>query len=206
MRKRNKAADYAWWLLNKESINTRRRAKYAECHESERIRKRLYYIKHTAKLLKRCRDYRFSNRQKRNAAMRLKIRTNVQFRLRMNIARRVLGALKRNSKLARTQQLVGCNFSFLRSWIQQKFKPGMAWNNYGEWHIDHIIPCAAFDLSRLEQQRQCFHYTNLQPLWAADNFEKGARFNHFPQATANSSESEQNEEETALDALANEAV
>jgi len=48
----------------------------------------------------------------------------------------------------------------------------MTRNNYGEWHIDHIIPCAAFNMSNEIDQRICFHYTNLQPLWAVDNIRK----------------------------------
>jgi len=53
----------------------------------------------------------------------------------------------------------------------------MTWSNYGKgWHIDHIKPCASFDLSNPEQQKICFHYTNLQPLWAIDNIKKGAKF------------------------------
>ena len=48
----------------------------------------------------------------------------------------------------------------------------MAWSNYGKWHIDHIEPCANFDLSIPEEQTACFHYTNLQPLWAEENLKK----------------------------------
>lgn len=48
----------------------------------------------------------------------------------------------------------------------------MIWENYGEWHIDHIIPCSAFNLEDREQALRCFHYTNLQPLWAQDNLSK----------------------------------
>ena len=53
----------------------------------------------------------------------------------------------------------------------------MNWENYGVWHIDHIIPCARFDLSDPGQQKICFHYTNLQPMWGEDNLKKGARLN-----------------------------
>ena len=60
-------------------------------------------------------------------------------------------------------------------YLQGKFKEGMHWNNLGKWHIDHIRPCASFDLTDPEQQKQCFHYTNLQPLWAAENIRKGAK-------------------------------
>lgn len=51
----------------------------------------------------------------------------------------------------------------------------MGWDNYGEWHIDHIIPCSSFNLSILEDQKKCFHYTNTQPLWKIDNLRKGNR-------------------------------
>jgi hypothetical protein len=49
----------------------------------------------------------------------------------------------------------------------------MTRENHGIWHIDHITPCTAFDLTDPEQQKKCFHYTNLQPLWASDNIRKG---------------------------------
>ena len=48
----------------------------------------------------------------------------------------------------------------------------MSWDNHGKWHIDHIKPCINFDLSKSEEQKQSIHYTNMQPLWATDNFHK----------------------------------
>ena len=48
----------------------------------------------------------------------------------------------------------------------------MTWDNHGQWHIDHIKPCAKFDLTDKDQQKACFHYTNLQPLWKEDNLSK----------------------------------
>ena len=51
----------------------------------------------------------------------------------------------------------------------------MSWDNYGKWHIDHIIPCASFDLADETQQRLCFHFTNLQPLEASENMRKGCK-------------------------------
>jgi len=53
------------------------------------------------------------------------------------------------------------------------FKPGMTWENYGEWQVDHKIPCVNFDLAKESEQYRCFHYSNLQPLWAEDNLRKG---------------------------------
>jgi hypothetical protein len=49
----------------------------------------------------------------------------------------------------------------------------MTWQNYGSaWHIDHILPLSSYDLADPNQQREAFHYTNLQPLWAHDNMAK----------------------------------
>ena len=52
----------------------------------------------------------------------------------------------------------------------------MTWENYGEWHIDHRKPCASFDLTKEEEQKMCFHFTNLQPMWASMNISKGKAF------------------------------
>lgn len=48
----------------------------------------------------------------------------------------------------------------------------ISWENYGEWHIDHIRPCASFNLDLEEEKHKCFHYTNVQPLWGTDNMSK----------------------------------
>lgn len=76
------------------------------------------------------------------------------------------------SKSVKTEALLGCSIICARQHLEAQFLPGMSWDNHGEWHIDHIRPCASFDLTDLEQQKECFHYTNLQPLWAADNLRK----------------------------------
>ena len=104
--------------------------------------------------------------------------TDHDFRLRMNLRHRIWTALNGQNKPARTADLVGCTVEDLRQHLERQFLPGMSWDNYGRdgWHIDHIRPCASFDLSDPEQQRQCFHYSNLQPLWAAENIRKGARW------------------------------
>ena len=67
------------------------------------------------------------------------------------------------------------NIEYLWQHLIKQFQPGMTKENYGLWHVDHIIPCSSFDLSKLEEQRKCFHYTNLQPLWAVENIKKGAK-------------------------------
>jgi len=81
----------------------------------------------------------------------------------------------RAKKCNNTMRLTGCTTAQLCDHLQKQFTEGMSWDNYGQWHIDHIKPCAAFDLTDDTQQHACFHFTNLQPLWATDNLRKGAR-------------------------------
>jgi hypothetical protein len=90
---------------------------------------------------------------------------------------RVKGTLKRAIKQQKiiSLELVGCPTDVLIAHLESKFKPGMNWGNHGlkGWHIDHIKPVSSFDLTDMEQAKECFHYTNLQPLWATENLKKG---------------------------------
>lgn len=73
-------------------------------------------------------------------------------------------------------ELVGTSTAGLRAYIESLFVPGMSWDNRSKWHVDHIRPCCSFDLTDPIQRKQCFHYTNLQPLWAEDNRRKGGKY------------------------------
>jgi hypothetical protein len=83
-------------------------------------------------------------------------------------------AMDGRSKSKHTMELLGCSIEEFKIYLEKQFTKGMNWGNYGKkgWHIDHILPCASFDLTDPEQQKKCFHYTNLQPLWAEDNYKK----------------------------------
>ena len=70
---------------------------------------------------------------------------------------------------------LGCSIDFLKEYLKKQFKDGMSWENHGQWHIDHIKPLASFDLTDREQLIKACNYTNLQPLWAEDNFKKGSK-------------------------------
>ncbi|ONG56954.1 hypothetical protein BKE38_05005 [Pseudoroseomonas deserti] len=59
-----------------------------------------------------------------------------------------------------------------RSYIASLFQDGMSWENYGRWHLDHIRPLIAFDLTDPAQAKAACHYTNLRPLWALENQRK----------------------------------
>lgn len=74
-------------------------------------------------------------------------------------------------------KLIGCSIPYLLDYLECQFDDEMSWSNYGKWEIDHIKPCAKFDLTKEEKQIQCFNYSNLQPLWKMDNMMKGATFN-----------------------------
>jgi hypothetical protein len=71
---------------------------------------------------------------------------------------------------------LGCSPVELVYYIERQFTRGMHWSNYGQWHIDHIRPCASFNLLDPEQVKQCWHFSNLRPLWAEDNIEKSDRW------------------------------
>lgn len=108
--------------------------------------------------------------------------TNENFRLRCILRSRIRKVLKngRSIKAMPSLKLLGCSVDAFKHYLEQKFLSGMSWHNQGngvgKWQIDHIRPCASFDLCDPEQQKQCFHYTNLQPLWAKDNREKGSKW------------------------------
>lgn len=93
-----------------------------------------------------------------------------KLRTRFYSALKAQGTVKRESVV----KLTGCSIAELRNYIESQWLPGMNWDNHTKtgWHIDHIIPCCVFDLTNLEQQRKCFHYSNLRPLWAKDNLSR----------------------------------
>lgn len=75
---------------------------------------------------------------------------------------------------AATRKLLGCNYDFIREWLESQFTEEMCFENHGEvWHIDHVIPCAKFDMTDKDDQLKCFNWTNLQPMISVENLRKG---------------------------------
>ena len=103
-------------------------------------------------------------------------KTDINFRLAGNLRARLRKVITHGYKSAKTLELLGCTIYELKDHLEDKFTGDMSWENYGEWHIDHIKPCAKFDLTKEAEQRQCFRYSNLQPLWAYDNIVKSDNF------------------------------
>lgn len=165
--------------------------------ERTRARKRKWATANREKCLESHRRYNAENREKINAKNREFSRKNPdkrragakawlakpgdkqsQRRIVNCLRVRVRIALRGKCKSASTAELLGCQIHELKEHLEMQFKPGMTWGNYGlkGWHIDHKRPCASFDLTDPTQQRKCFHYTNLQPLWEVDNLKKSDNY------------------------------
>lgn len=110
-----------------------------------------------------------------NARKVQKRRSSPKKRLQMAVSAAVRAALKAGAKAGQaTFDLLGYSADDLRSHLEVRFLPGMTWENYGKWHVDHVIPLAAFNYERPEHLdfRRAWALSNLQPLWAADNIRK----------------------------------
>ena len=168
-----------------KQYNFKRKDKQKEYHKNnyinnkEEINKRNneYYLKNKEKIKKKHKKWRLNNKDKIRKQKKEKRKTNPTYRLINNLRRRTLFALEGKCKSANTKVLLGIpNIEFLWKHLESTFKKGMTKDNHGSiWQVDHKIPCAAFDLNDLNQQRQCFHYTNLQALFVHENLAKGSK-------------------------------
>ena len=154
-----RACNNIYYKANKE-VFTERNKRYRENNPEYREQ---YYNKNKKAL----NQYRNQYGKERRAV-------DPSFRMLQALRSRQRTALNEGIKAASTIDLSGCTAEYVRQHLENQFTEGMSWDNYGlhGWHIDHIIPCASFDLTDPEQQKECFHYTNLQPLWAEDNLKK----------------------------------
>jgi hypothetical protein len=154
---------------NKEKSIEKQREYATNNRQKMRQYYKTYYERHREKIIK---SKVISNNKRR----KIRKQTDPAYKIECNLRRRILLAVNGKKKMFSTFDLIGCTPDFLKRYLESKFLTDMSWDNYGYkgWHIDHILPCASFDLTDPEQQRKCFHYTNLQPLWAKDNMAKGA--------------------------------
>lgn len=113
---------------------------------------------------------------KRNYANN-KLKTDINFKLTYQLRDRLRKAIKSGQKSGSAVRDLGCTIPEFKLYLEAKFQLGMSWDNYGKfgWHIDHIIPLYSFNLSNREELLKAVHYTNLQPLWAEENWEKQRR-------------------------------
>ena len=145
------------------------RRSWEKHRESHRSKKRVYYQNNKKYILAK---------NKENKIKRLK--TDIGFKILETLRNRTSMAIKNNGgeKSFKTKDLIGCSVDELKKHLESLFKPGMTWENYGYygWHMDHIIPCSKFDLTDPQQQKECFNWKNLQPLWWYENMSKGCRY------------------------------
>jgi len=126
------------------------------------------------KICNKCNRLLNANQFYKNKYGKIRYHTDINYKLKTNLRNRLNEAINNKHKSARTMELLGCTIEELKQHLESLFGPGMNWENHSQfgWHIDHINPCASFDLSDAKQQKECFHYTNLQPLWWYDNLAK----------------------------------
>lgn len=167
-----KTEEWQMWHSNRmKNYYNKNKGKY-------RKNARAWYAKEEVK--KRCRD-KFKERMKTDQQFAM------QNRLRYRL-RHVIDAVgDKKYKYASAPKLVGCDIATLEKHIESLFTEGMTWELFmnGEIHIDHIKPCVLFNLTDFQQQKECFHYTNLQPLWKKDNMSKNATYNGVNYAIKN---------------------
>ena len=171
-------ADKIYREKNKEKIN-----EYLKLYRKNNKEKisdgaKASYQKHREKRLKSTQAYGQQPDVKLKINARIKQRRTLDpnFKLCLILRNQLYQHLKINKtkKSKSALHLVGCCISTLRKHIECQWLPGMSWDNYTQrgWHVDHIIPVNTFDLTKEEEQKKCFHYSNLRPLWAIDNLSR----------------------------------
>lgn len=137
----------------------------------------LYFQKYNQTHIQQYQNWRITNKARLNAYRKQLRLSDPNFRIACTLRTRTSTLLRRckATKSNSTLKLLGCSLEELRRHLTRQFQIGMSWKNYGQWHIDHIVPCASFDLTQPIQQAKCFHFSNLQPLWAIDNLKKNKR-------------------------------
>ena len=147
-------ASKKWSDKNREKISEYNKQNYN--YDYYKTEKRKLYSK----------EWRQKNRHKLNEYQTKKYQKDIDFKLSILLRGRFNTVVVKKHKIGQIENLIGCTIEECRQYIEQQSKPEMNWNNHGEiWKIDHIKPCSSFDLTNIEQQKQCFHYTNIQPLF-----------------------------------------
>jgi len=153
----------------------------SDCKTCVKTTAKQYYFDNKTKVLNRAKSYYTDNkemvRKYQNSYRKKRCKEDHSFRIFLSLRSRLVNALKGKYKTATTEKLLGCSREELIEHLESQFTENMNWGNYGRngWQIDHTLPCSDFDLSSEEQQKKCFHYTNLRPLWAEENLAR--RFN-----------------------------
>lgn len=189
-----KTYNKAWREVNKDIIKAKSKAWREANKEKKKALDKAYYEANKDKIITQAKAYGEANKEKRkaynnsyrkankdkinaykNAYQKQRRKTNPLFRLKDNLRSRTWNAFKNKGyrKNTKTQEMLGVDWEVAKKHIERQFKKGMNWDNYGEWHIDHIIPLASANTE--ERLKELCHYSNLQPLWAENNISKSDR-------------------------------
>ena len=142
------------------------------CKQCDAARHRQYRQLNRTRIAERKSRYNDKNRHAINEYKRKLYKKGGNYRTACLLRARIRKAVRNGHKSASTLALLGCTVEHLIEHLQSQLPPGA---NLADYHIDHIRPCASFDLTDPEQQRACFHWTNLQPLLPLENMRKGAK-------------------------------
>jgi protein-arginine kinase activator protein McsA len=164
--------------LPTSEFSTVSRNKDGLSHICKGCQSKRYQKNYKKKIARRNKKWYGKNKQRvldRNREYYRKRSKDPKYRAVKNLRSRMRAAIIDGRYSKSVMELLGGDREVVLKHIESQFKKGMSWDNYGVhgWHIDHIRPCNSFDLSDPQQLKECFHYTNLQPLWAKDNIRKG---------------------------------
>lgn len=173
--KKCKALNKLWREKNKDKL----REYSKEWFKNNPDYKSNYYKENKERHRELCADWRKKNREKMRKLEKGKLKSDPQFALAYRLRKRLYQAIRGQYKAGSAVRDLGCSIDELKAHIKSQFSTGMTWDNYGEWHIDHIKPLSSFDLTNREQFLEACHYSNLQPLWAKDNLAKGAKIGSY---------------------------
>lgn len=137
---------------------------------------RIHYLDYKNRMPVKTPEQKEAKRKQQLAYRKMKIKNDFRFATSEKISAAIYRALKYNSHGKPWESIVGYTLADLKAHLESKFQPGMTWENYGEWHIDHIIPKRVFKFTSIDSEefRKCWSLKNLQPLWAKDNIRKGS--------------------------------
>jgi hypothetical protein len=170
-----------YYEKNKEEYKARY-LKYMADEEKKERKKRVgqeYVQKNKEKVSARARAYKQRPEVKKRDSIKHKFRkeNDIVYNIKRRLRFRLRGIVKKladdNIKKDSAIDMLGCTMQEFKEYFESKFTEGMSWDKLHLIHIDHIMPCTAFDLTKEEEQKKCFHYSNLQPLWWKDNLSKG---------------------------------
>lgn len=165
--------------------NKRKRdGKQTQCKPCMKKQNEINYKKHKLTWDKRSEEWRNKPINKKRERKRItkwqlqERKKNPSYKMKCTLRGRLLSALKGCKKDASTMELLGCSVLQLQCHFGRQFDEYMTLTNHGKtgWHMDHRVPCAAFNLKNPLHQRVCFWYKNLQPMWAKDNIKKNAKY------------------------------